>query len=84
MSDLSHRAKAPRILVMGASSGIGQELIRQLSARGAHVVACARRVERIGDLDNVVARGCDLRDAEQGSLVASYSQENLVRAMPQR
>ena len=65
MSDLSHRARAQRTLVMGASSGIGQELIRQLSARGAHVVACARRVERIGDMDNVVAHGCDLRDPEQ-------------------
>ena len=63
MSDLDHRAKAPRVLVMGASTGIGHELVRQLSVRAVHVVACARRVERIAEMSEVVAHGCDLRDA---------------------
>jgi NAD(P)-dependent dehydrogenase (short-subunit alcohol dehydrogenase family) len=75
MSDLNHRAKAPRVLVMGASSGIGQELVRQLSARSAHVVACARRVERIAEMAEVVAHRCDLRDAEQCAAAVARATE---------
>jgi NAD(P)-dependent dehydrogenase (short-subunit alcohol dehydrogenase family) len=63
MSHLDHKAKAPRVLVMGASRGIGKEVVRQLSGRAAHVVACARRVDRIPEMADVVALGCDVRDA---------------------
>jgi len=40
-----------RILVTGASSGIGREMTLQLAQRGAHVLAAARREKR---LDQVV------------------------------
>jgi NAD(P)-dependent dehydrogenase (short-subunit alcohol dehydrogenase family) len=65
MSDPDPGVRAPRVLVVGASSGIGGELVRHLSDRGAHVVACARRVEIIEEAPGVVAHGCDVRDPEQ-------------------
>jgi NADP-dependent 3-hydroxy acid dehydrogenase YdfG len=37
-------------IVTGASSGIGAELARQLSARGLRVLAVARRKERLDSL----------------------------------
>ena len=39
-----------RVIVTGASSGIGRELVRQLIAAGASVVATARRAERLEQL----------------------------------
>jgi NAD(P)-dependent dehydrogenase (short-subunit alcohol dehydrogenase family) len=75
MSDFDLMAKVPRVLVMGASSGIGQELVRQLSARAADVVACARRVDRIAEMDGVVAYRCDLRDAEQCAAAVARAAE---------
>ena len=37
-------------IVTGASSGIGRELARQLSAGGRPVLAVARRAERLDEL----------------------------------
>jgi NAD(P)-dependent dehydrogenase (short-subunit alcohol dehydrogenase family) len=46
-------------IVTGASSGIGQATARELASRGAHVVAAARRADRIrglvGDLELLAA-----------------------------
>jgi NAD(P)-dependent dehydrogenase (short-subunit alcohol dehydrogenase family) len=36
-----------RIVVTGASSGLGSHTVRLLAGRGAHVVAAARRLERV-------------------------------------
>jgi short-subunit dehydrogenase len=44
-----------RILVTGASSGIGRELTIQLCARGAQVIATARRQERLDELERTCA-----------------------------
>jgi NAD(P)-dependent dehydrogenase (short-subunit alcohol dehydrogenase family) len=46
-------ARWPRALVVGASSGIGEELVRQLAAEGSTVAAVARRKDR---LDALVAQ----------------------------
>ena len=43
-----------RVLVTGASSGIGRELVLQLARQGARVVAMARREERLQELSGQV------------------------------
>jgi short-subunit dehydrogenase len=54
-------------LVTGASSGIGAEFARQLSARGHHVTLLARREQQLRDiadeLGNADVVTCDLTDA---------------------
>lgn len=60
-------------LVTGASSGLGRRFALTLAAAGAHVVACARRVDRLDELAaEIVANGgvclpvaLDVTDAEQ-------------------
>ena len=42
--------KTARIILTGASSGIGRELTIQLCQRGAYVLATARRLERLQEL----------------------------------
>ncbi|MCC7015214.1 MAG: SDR family NAD(P)-dependent oxidoreductase [Planctomycetes bacterium] len=44
------RARERRAIVVGASSGIGEALVRQLCAEGVDVVALARRRERLEEL----------------------------------
>jgi short-subunit dehydrogenase len=39
-----------RILITGASSGLGAEMARQFAARGHDLALCARRVERLNEL----------------------------------
>lgn len=60
-------------LVTGASSGIGQEIARELARRGYNLILVARRQERLeelaNDLDNTGVhchvQPCDLADREQ-------------------
>jgi NAD(P)-dependent dehydrogenase (short-subunit alcohol dehydrogenase family) len=42
--------KGKRVLVTGASSGLGAHFARLLAGQGAHVVAAARRLDRLEDL----------------------------------
>lgn len=46
-----------RVLVAGASSGIGAALVTELVGRGARVVACARRGERLAELTDAAGGG---------------------------
>lgn len=46
--------RGKRVLVTGASSGLGEHFARLLAARGAQVVAAARRLDRLSEL----ARSC--------------------------
>ncbi len=54
-----------KIVLTGASAGIGKELCRQLLNEGATVLAVARRVEKI-DIDhpNLIKRKCDISGKE--------------------
>ncbi|WP_407701204.1 SDR family NAD(P)-dependent oxidoreductase [Williamsia sterculiae] len=47
------------IVVTGASAGIGRESVRQLTSRGANVIAVARTEHRLQDL--AAETGCDYR-----------------------
>jgi meso-butanediol dehydrogenase/(S,S)-butanediol dehydrogenase/diacetyl reductase len=67
-----------RVIVTGASSGIGAHTVRLLVERGAHVVAAARRLDRLERLaadladapGRVVVRRADVtRDADARALV---------------
>jgi NAD(P)-dependent dehydrogenase (short-subunit alcohol dehydrogenase family) len=53
-------------IVTGASSGIGQATARRLACEGAHVVAMARRADRLQELadefPNISAAPCDVVD----------------------
>lgn len=42
--------KSRKVIVVGASSGIGRELVRQLAGRGDRVAAVARREDRLQEL----------------------------------
>jgi 3alpha(or 20beta)-hydroxysteroid dehydrogenase len=63
-------------IVTGASSGFGDRFTRFLSAGGAHVIACARRLDRLealaAEVPNVVAVQADVADdADCARLVAT-------------
>lgn len=44
-----------RVIITGASSGIGRELARQLAAEGCQLIVNARRKERLDDLASEIA-----------------------------
>jgi NAD(P)-dependent dehydrogenase (short-subunit alcohol dehydrogenase family) len=71
-----------RVLVVGASSGIGREVAVQLGGGGARVVLAARRADRLaeavgdvgGDASSAV---CDVRDPAQCDAVVATAVERL-------
>lgn len=63
-------------VVTGASSGIGEHMVRTLAANGATVIAAARRLERLealaGEIDGVVPMRCDVtEEADLEAIVAA-------------
>jgi len=75
-----------RVLVVGASSGIGREVAVQLGAAGARVVLAARRADRLAEAVAAVSGGgggdarsvvCDVRDPAQCDAVVAEAVEHL-------
>ncbi len=62
-------------MVSGASSGIGEQLARALSARGHHVTLVARRADRLerlaAELGDATALAADLADADARDALAA-------------
>jgi NAD(P)-dependent dehydrogenase (short-subunit alcohol dehydrogenase family) len=59
-----------RVLVVGASSGIGREVALQAAAAGARVVLAARRADKLAEAaaeagDRAAVAVCDVRDGDQ-------------------
>lgn len=66
------RLNESHALVTGASSGIGREIALQLAAVGVHVLAVARRQDRLDDLVSEFREGLDLKPGNKsGSIVSS-------------
>jgi serine 3-dehydrogenase len=51
-----NRLVGRRVLITGASAGIGEACARAFASKGAHVVLTARRVDRVKDLAEELAR----------------------------
>lgn len=63
-SPLVNQGDGPmRLLVVGASSGIGAAIAEASASAGAHVVGVARRADRIAGLGGVIPAVCDVTDA---------------------
>lgn len=52
-------------LVTGASAGIGRAVARALLATGMRVAGCARRAERLEEIEGLIPYTVDLRDERQ-------------------
>jgi NAD(P)-dependent dehydrogenase (short-subunit alcohol dehydrogenase family) len=66
-----------RILVTGASSGIGRAVAQLCVTAGARVLATGRRAEALEDLDGVRRYVCDLRDAGAPAACVAEAVERL-------
>lgn len=83
MSTLSEQV----VVVTGASSGIGEAAALELGKRGATVVCCARRQERLHDLvERIVAAGgkaisrqCDVTKRDQVDAVVAAAMDTFGR-----
>jgi NADP-dependent 3-hydroxy acid dehydrogenase YdfG len=70
MTDLSNGVEGQRVVVVGASSGIGRGLATMLAENGASVVAAARRLDRLAELPGVLPVACDVTaDGEAEGLI---------------
>jgi short-subunit dehydrogenase len=52
-------------IIVGASSGIGMELVKQLAASGCKVAGVARRAERLEGMSNVIAFKHDVTNYDE-------------------
>src|SRR5687767_9945866 len=68
-------------IVTGASSGIGAATARRLAAEGFHVVAAARRVERLATLVAEIADAGDAATAVRCDVTSNESVAGLAAAV---
>ncbi|HUJ26203.1 MAG TPA: SDR family NAD(P)-dependent oxidoreductase [Myxococcales bacterium] len=63
-----------RVFITGASSGLGRGLAQHYAARGAHVVAAARRLSELEKIEGVTPLQLDVQDTKK--LVAAVQAED--------
>jgi short-subunit dehydrogenase len=78
---MSARQRFVRALVTGASSGIGEELARQLAGRGTHLVLVARSADKLSALADELRTGHGI-DVEL--LTADLTDEDDLRLVEDR
>jgi NAD(P)-dependent dehydrogenase (short-subunit alcohol dehydrogenase family) len=66
-----------RVLVVGASSGIGREIALQLVGRHSRVAVAARRTDRLANLVGATPIACDVRDPLQCEQLVARSAAGL-------
>ena len=67
-----------RVVITGASSGIGLEILKLLLENGCRVVACARHIENIGiENDNLFLTTCDISKKEEIDALFDFAAEKL-------
>ena len=67
-----------RVVITGASSGIGLEIMKLLLENGCRVVACARRIENIGiENDHLFLTACDVSKKEEVDALFDFAAEKL-------
>jgi NAD(P)-dependent dehydrogenase (short-subunit alcohol dehydrogenase family) len=71
------RLTGQRILVVGASSGIGRATANAAAAEGAVVVAAARRIDRLRELEDIIPFQCDVTSADDVNAVVAGAVEQL-------
>ncbi len=88
-------ARRPVAVVTGASSGFGEQIVRDLAERGWHTIGMARREDRLERLAREVGgtyEYCDVAKSAEvqtaaASILQSHSQINLlvnIAGMPLR
>ncbi len=67
-----------RVVITGASSGIGLELLKMLLEKGCTVVASARQIEKLGLSDpKLYLRKCDVSKKEELDALFEFSLEKM-------
>ena len=65
-------------LITGASSGIGEEIARNLASKGFNLVITARRLERLNNLSNYI---CSQYEVDVRVISADLSEESAVNTI---
>lgn len=76
-SDPSDRLAGKRLLVTGASSGIGESIARMALARGAAVAGLARRADRLDAIDEMTAVAADVSDPRAAGAAVELAIDSL-------
>lgn len=74
---VNRRGEPLRVLVLGASSGIGASAAKALVDAGARVVGAARRETRVAELEGVTPVACDVSVPEDCDRVVAAAVERL-------